>query len=245
MPLFKRNDTTIYYEEHGTGFPLLLIAPGGMNSTVAWWDRAAFNPLKVYTEDFRLIAMDQRNAGQSSGPLAMDDPWGSFVDDQLALMDHLGVRTFHVMGCCIGCSYALKLIERAPDRVAAAVLEQPIGIVADNRELLAGAWREWGTQLVERRPDITAEAVEAFGRRMWEGEFVLSVSRDFVRTCPTPLLVLPGVDPFHPTAIGREVAELAPRAEVMEPWKDTPERIQACIERVRSFLKRYTPVQAA
>jgi hypothetical protein len=104
-------------------------------------------------------------------------------------------------------------------------------------------WREWGSQLVERRSDIDAPAMEAFGTRMWAGEFVLSVSREFVKTCTTPMLVLPGIDAFHPTEIGREVAELAPRAAVMEPWKDTPELIQESVERVRSFLKEHTPAR--
>jgi pimeloyl-ACP methyl ester carboxylesterase len=241
MPHFDHADSSIYYEEHGSGFPLLLIAPGGMNSAIEWWGRAAFNPLEVYADDFRLVAMDQRNAGRSTGPLDVSDPWGSYIGDQLALMDHLGHESFHVLGCCIGCSYGLKLIERAPGRVTSAVLEQPVGIVDDNRELFHGMWREWGKELTARREDIDPETLEAFGTRMWHGEFVLSVSRELVRSCATPLLVLPGVDQFHPTEIGHEVAELAPNAEVVEPWKDTPEHIQQAVERVRRFLRQRTP----
>jgi pimeloyl-ACP methyl ester carboxylesterase len=244
MPRFERGDVSIYYEEHGSGYPLLLIAPGGMNSQIDWWERAALNPLDVYAGDFRLVAMDQRNAGSSTGPLDVADPWGSFVDDQLALMDHLGHESFHVIGCCIGCSYALKLTERAPGRVSAAVLQQPIGIDGDNRALFAGMWREWGQQLAARREDIDPDTLEAFGTRMWEGEFVLCVPREFVRSCPTPLLVLPGIDQFHPTAIGREVAELAPMAELVEPWKDTPENVQRAVDRVREFLRERTNVGA-
>ncbi|HLH69100.1 MAG TPA: alpha/beta hydrolase [Candidatus Dormibacteraeota bacterium] len=240
MPLFEHGQARIYYEEHGAGFPLLLIAPGGMNSTVDWWERAAFNPLRTYVHDFRLVAMDQRNAGRSRGPLVLDDPWGSFVDDQVALLDHLGIDRFHVMGCCIGCSHALRLMTRVPGRVTAAVLEQPIGIVDDNRELFDAAWREWGARLVESE-GFDPEAVEAFGQRMWRDDFVVSVSRDVVRACPTPMLVLPGIDRFHPTAIGREVAQLAPCAEVMEPWKDTPELIQQAVDRIRRFLRDHTP----
>ena len=156
-------------------------------------------------------------------------------------MDHLVHERFHVLGCCIGCSHALLLIRRAAQRIASAVLEQPIGIVDDNRELFANMWREWAGQLVERRPEVDRETVEAFGTRMWQGEFVLSVPREFVRWCPTPLLVLPGVDPFHPTEIGREVAELAPKAQTIEPWKDTPERIQETVAAVRRFLQEHTP----
>jgi pimeloyl-ACP methyl ester carboxylesterase len=241
MPHLAHGAASIYYEEHGDGFPLLLIAPGGMNSALEWWGRAAFNPLDVYADDFRLVAMDQRNAGRSTGPLDVADPWGSYVADQLALMDHLGHESFHVLGCCIGCSFALGLIERAPGRVVSAVLEQPIGIVDDNRDDFRGMWREWAQQLTARRTDVDPGTVDAFGTRMWEGEFVLNVSRDFVRSCPAPLLVLPGVDSFHPTAIGHEVARLAPEAEVLEPWKDTPERIQQTVEGVRDFLRRRTP----
>jgi pimeloyl-ACP methyl ester carboxylesterase len=241
MPVLEHGEVSIRYEERGAGFPLLLIAPGGMNSTIEWWERAAFNPLEVYADDLRLIAMDQRNAGASSGPLDLEDPWASYVGDQLALLDRLGVGRFHVLGCCIGCSYALGLIERAPGRVAAAVLEQPIGIVDDTRELFQNMWREWGRQLADRRRDLDPAAGEAFGTRMWQGEFVLNVTPDFVRSVATPLLVLPGVDEFHPGPIGREIAALAPNAELLEPWKDTPELVRAAVERVRAFLREHTP----
>ena len=241
MSLLELGPTTIHYEERGTGFPLLLVAPGGMNSSIDWWARAAFDPREEYASDFRLVAMDQRNAGSSTGPLDVDDPWGSYVDDQLALMDHLGIERFHVLGCCIGCSHALGLAERAPARVTAAVLEQPIGIVDDNRALFRNMWREWGANLAATRDDIDEATVEAFGNSMWRGEFVLNVSREFVGGCATPLLVLPGVDQFHPGEIGREVAELAPNAEVMEPWKDTPEHIREAVDRVRRFLVDHTP----
>lgn len=240
MAFFERGATTIYYEEHGDGFPLLLIAPGGMNSTVAMWARAAINPLALYGQQFRLIAMDQRNAGQSSGPLDSDDPWGSFVGDQLALLDHLGISTFLVMGCCIGGSYILKLIERAPTRVQAAVLEQPIGIAEDNAQLFEAMWRTWGARLRERRPDIDAASLERFGTRMWDGDFVVSVPRDFVRTCTTPMLVLPGVDEYHPTATGQQIATLAPRGELLEPWK-TAEHVGRAAEKVRQFLTSHIP----
>jgi len=242
MPQLDRGDCLIFYEEHGSGYPVLLIAPGGMRSEVSWWARAALNPLAEYSGDFRLVTMDQRNAGRSTGPLDVADPWGSYVGDQLALMDHLGHRSFHVLGCCIGCSYALMLAERAPERITSAVLQQPIGIVEGNRNAFTGMWRDWAGELAGRRPDIDAGTLEAFGTRMWEeGEFVLSVSRDAVRSLATPLLVLPGIDDFHPTETGREVAALAPNAEIVEPWKDSPEHIREAVDRAREFLREHTP----
>src|SRR6266567_7208634 len=127
MAKYQRGDVSIYFEEHGSGFPLLLLSPGALNSTIGFWSRMPFNPLEEFQSEYRVVAMDQRNAGRSSGPLPVDDPWGGYADDQLGLMDHLGIERFLVLGCCIGCSFILKLIERAPARVVAGVMEQPIG----------------------------------------------------------------------------------------------------------------------
>ena len=212
-----------------------------MRSAIELWKRASINPLVEYASDFRLVAMDQRNAGASSGPLDVDDPWGSYAGDQLALLDHLGISACHVMGCCIGGSYILKLLEQAPSRFVAAVLEQPIGLIDDNVALFDELWRSWAARLVASAPISSPDEVERFGTKMWDGDFVVSVSKEFVGACPTPMLVLPGVDEFHPTATGREIASLAPRAEIFEPWKDTPEHVAAGAAAVRQFLLRHTP----
>jgi pimeloyl-ACP methyl ester carboxylesterase len=240
MPLFEYDSTAIHFEERGSGFPLLLIAPGAMNSTVAMWANATINPLALYDDTFRMIAMDQRNAGRSVGPLDVSDPWGAYARDQLALLDHLGIDRFHVMGCCIGGSFALKLLQEAPARVTAAVLEQPVGIADGNKTLYDEMWRTWGTRL-SSRPDITPEAVEEFGTRMWRDEFVVSVSREFVRTCDTPLLVLPGTDRYHPAATGREIAALAPNGQLIEPWKDSAEHRHQAVDTIRKFLSSHVP----
>src|SRR5712692_5103641 len=139
MPQFEYDSTSIHFEEHGSGFPLLLIAPGAMNSIIEMWANATINPLALYEDAFRLIAMDQRNAGRSSGPLEPSDPWGAYARDQLALLDHLG-------------------IERAPGRVAAAVLQQPIGITDGNGPLYEQMWRSWGDRL-SNRPDLSWEDI--------------------------------------------------------------------------------------
>ncbi len=244
MPFYQRGEAKIYYEESGSGFPILLLAPGAMQSTIAFWDRAAFNPIHYYPSDFRVIAMDQRNAGQSIGPLETDDPWGMFAADQLGLMDYLGIDKFLAIGCCIGCSYILELVKVAPDRLLAGVMEQPIGIDPDGSNLQMfreRIWQGWGESLVERRPDITKEKLQEFGQKMWGGDFVLNADEDFVRHVQTPLLVLPGNDPAHPHAIGMMVAELAPNSELIEDWKEPKELIPETIERVRGYLKAHQP----
>jgi pimeloyl-ACP methyl ester carboxylesterase len=239
MPFLTHDDTAIYFEERGEGFPLLLIAPGGMRSAIDYWKMAAVNPWDAFTEDFRLIAMDQRNTGQSRGPLDLVDPWGAFAGDQLGVLDSLGVDRFLVLGCCIGCSYALELIKRAPQRVVAAVLEQPIGVDETNEQLFEQMRNSWAEELVEARADIDADTVHRFLATMWKDDFVVNVDRDFVASIQVPLLVLPGIDEYHPTNTGREVAALAPKAEVLEPWKDTPEHVASATEAARRFLLRH------
>jgi pimeloyl-ACP methyl ester carboxylesterase len=240
MPQFERGPVSIHYEVYGSGFSVLLIAPGSMESAIGLWEGATIDPLTLYTDSFQLIGMDQRNAGRSSGPLDPSDPWRMYAEDQLALLDHLGIEQFHVMGACIGGSFALKLIEQAPARVTAAVLEQPVGLTEENRPLYEQMWRSWGARLAGR-PDLGPEEIEEFGIRMWRGDFVVSASREFIRTCDTPLLVLPGTDRYHPTAAGREIATLAPNGRAIEPWNDSAEHVLHAAEAVRAFLHRHSP----
>src|SRR5437868_14013073 len=131
---YENGNVRIRYAEIGTGFPLLATPGGGLNSRIAVWATAVINIPEQFKNDFRVITMDQRNAtgGESTGPVPVDDPWGAFADDQLGLMDHLGIRQFFFFGNCIGGPFALKLMERAPDRVIAGVLSQPVGHRPEN-----------------------------------------------------------------------------------------------------------------
>jgi pimeloyl-ACP methyl ester carboxylesterase len=240
MPQFVRGDTRIYYEEYGSGYPLLLFAPGGMRSTISFWRRSPFDPTREFAADFRVIAMDQRNAGQSDAPITAGDGWQSYTADHLALLDHLAIGRCHVMGGCIGSSYCLGIAQTAPERITAAVLQNPIGLSADNRTQFDGMFDEWADELAVARQDV-APAIRSFRENMFGGEFVFSVSREFVRGCRTPLLVLPGNDAFHPTATAQEIVDLAPKAELLAGWGE-PGAIPATVERVRAFLKANTPV---
>jgi pimeloyl-ACP methyl ester carboxylesterase len=242
MSVWERGELSIYYETHGSGFPLLLIAPGGMNSVIGFWNRAAFNPIEIFSREYWVIAMDQRNAGRSKGSLEPEDPWGSYAEDQLGLMNHLGIERFHVLGCCIGCSYALKLIQRAPERVVAAVIEQPIGVSDENRNVLAkNLYGRWAEALPKQRPELEPEKVAAFGKRMFTGDFVFSVSREFVKDCRTPMIVMPGNNLDHPRVIGNEIAALAPNAEIIPEWRHPAALVPPAVARIKHFLRTHTP----
>src|SRR6266852_1782305 len=247
---YERGSVRIRFEEAGSGFPLLLIAGGGLNSTISALARGPFNPVEEFKAEYRCIASDLRNAndGQSSGPLEIDRPWDAFADDHLGLMDHLGIGRFIVMGFCIGGPLVWNLLKRAPDRIVAAVLAQPSGSRPETRDLFyEGNMTTWGPALTARRPDITMETVDKFLTRMYRTnpDFVFTVTRDFVRKCQTPLLILPDDIPAHPYAAAMEAAMLAPKAEVsMFPWKEPKERIPLAVRQIRSFLRAHRPVSA-
>src|SRR5437867_10814775 len=248
MPFYERGPVRIHYEEVGSGFPLLLIPGGGLNSALSSWQTASpFNPMARYKDDFRCIAADLRNAndGQSSGPLEIDRPWDAYADDQLGLMDHLGIREFMVVGFCIGGPFIWNLLKRAPGRIFAAVLAQPSGFRPTMPDLFyQNNIKGWAPALVERRPDVTLDIASGFLDKMYRSnaDFVFTVTRDFVRNCRTPILILPDDVPAHPYAVALESAHLAPNAQVsIYPWKANPEQIQLALRHVRAFLKAHRP----
>lgn len=242
---YERGDVRIRYQDVGTGFPLLAIPGGGLNSRIANWANAVLNAPEAFKSDFRIITMDQRNAngGESTGPVPVDRPWDAFADDQLGLMDHLGIRRFAYFGNCIGGPFGLKLMERAPDRVAAAVLSQPVGFRADKPDVLPENGRNaWAADFRKRRPEVSMETIERYLQNLYgvRRDFVFSVTRDFVRACRTPILVLPDDVDAHPYPVHVEIASLAPNAEItVYPWKDPPELKARTIARALNFLKAH------
>ena len=248
---YEKGNVRIRYQEVGSGFPLLVIPGGGLNSRIAGWPTAVINAMEEFKNDFRCITMDQRNAtgGESTGPVPVDDPWGAFADDQLGLMDHLGIRQFFVMGYCIGGPFALKLMERAPERVVAGVLCQPVGHRPENPDVMYNSGRDvWAKEFRARRPEVSMETIEKYLHNLYRArpDFVYSVSPEFVRNCQTPMLVLPDDTPAHAYQASVDVASLAPNAEVtVYPWKEPPELKARTISRVRGFLKAHLPTTAA
>jgi pimeloyl-ACP methyl ester carboxylesterase len=246
---YEKGKVRIHYEEAGSGFPLLVIPGGGLNSTIAALANP-FSPLVELKNEYRCIASDLRNAnaGQSSGPLEIDRPWDAYADDHLGLMDHLGIDKFMVIGFCIGGPFIWNLLKRAPNRVVAAVLAQPSGFRPEMQTLFFdNNMTGWGPELIKRRPEITMPMVEKFLTKMYKtnADFVFTVSRDFVKQCKTPVLILPDDIPAHPYAVAMEAAMLAPNAEVsIFPWKEPKERIPLAIRQIRSFLRAHRPTAA-
>src|SRR6202047_17172 len=242
---YEKGDVRIRYAEIGSGFPLLATPGGGLNSCIAVWARAVINIPEEFKNDFRVITMDQRNAtgGESTGPVPVDDPWGAFADDQLGVMDHLGMSKFFFFGNCIGGPFAMKLMERAPQRVVAAILSQPVGHNPAQPDYMYDPGKTvWAKELRERKPDVSMETIEQYLHNLYRvrPDFVYSVSREFAKSCDTPMLVLPEDIAAHPLQVSIDIASLAPNAEItVFPWKEPADLKGRTINRARTFLKRH------
>lgn len=282
MPYVDRPDgARIYYEIRGSGFPLLLFAPGGINSQVSFWSVSAINPFD-YADEFQVIGMDQRNAEKSPGPLAAPT-WAIHAADQRAVLDAAGVTRTLLWGGCIGVGYLMRFIKEAPERVAGAVGQDPVGfaegvntratffamfeptvklaqsegmaaVVAAAvkqplfvRNNAAGpfaarlaaepAFRE---EFQKLSPDEYAKLIHAYDDQMWGAEQpFMSVDEAFVKSCPAPLLILPGHDPFHPTPISERICREAPNAHCLDVDCREPQKIEATKRTIREFLHQH------
>ena len=242
MPTFEHHGASIYYEEFGRGFPILTFAPAGLQSIIDVWNgpSASVNPLTEFAASFRVIAMDQRNAGgKSRAPITAQDGWHSYAADHIALLDHLNIDRCHLYGQCIGGSFIFSLLKDQPQRIAGAVLAQPIGRVGPMPPTRAARFDAWAKTLGDH-PEATEQVLNAFYQNLYGPGFVYSVDRAFVSSCRTPCLVLAGNDEAHPFPISEEVAKLLPNAELITEWK-MGAALESAKVRIKAFLTKQTP----
>ena len=247
MPWLDIRNGSLYFETHGSGYPVLLFGPGFLSSRIERWRTNPArpgvaqdwrDPIADLSSRFRLIALDVRNAGQSRAGIGAGDDWNTYTAAHLALPDHLGVTHCHAMGACIGVSFALALAKARPGLVSALVLQNPIGLGGGNRAAIDAEFELWADEM-RKRPDIDPQVLPGFRQRMFGGEFIFSVSRGFVRECTLPMLLMPGDDAMHPAECSADLAR-APRVEVLAPWKGAACR-DAAMDRVRAFLVANEP----
>jgi pimeloyl-ACP methyl ester carboxylesterase len=241
MPSFEHHGARVYYEEFGHGFPILTFAPAGLQSVIGVWSEpsAPINPTTELANNFRVIAMDQRNAGgRSRAPITAKDNWDNYTADHIAVLDHLHIDRCHLYGQCIGGSFILNLLKTQPERVASAVLAQPIGRVAPALPARPARFNAWAETLTDH-PEATRDVLDAFYRNLYEPGFAYSVDRNFVKTVRTPCMVLAGNDEAHPYPISEELSQLLPNCEFITEWK-TAAALDAARARVKEFLLKHT-----
>ena len=221
--------------------PILLFAPGGMRSAIPFWRGSEWDPIEALSPHFQVIAMDQRNAGQSTAPVIRQTTAGTPTRRTTSRCSTTSaIEKTHSDGRVYRRSLQLRRHPRRdPDRVAAAVLQQSIGDNGENRELFHAMFDQWANPLKPSMPSVSEETWASFRSNMFDHEFVYNVSREFVASCQTPLLVLKGSDPYHPESTSREIADLAPNARLVEEWKNPD--ADGTVETVVEFLKTHTP----
>jgi pimeloyl-ACP methyl ester carboxylesterase len=245
MPFYEKGNVRIRYEEAGKGFPLFIIYGGGLNSKVTY-SNGPFDAFAEFKSEYRVIATDLRNAngGQSTGPLDFDDPWNAITDDHLGVLNHLGVDKFFVMGFCIGNPLIWNLMQRAPGRIVASVHAQPSGVDPHLPGwFIQNNLKTWAPGLIASKPEFNMDMVNRYLAKMYGNvDFVLTATRDYVRKCQTPILVLPDNTDAHPYSTCMEMVRLAPNAQVsLFPWKDTKENVALGVRHIRTFLKANRP----
>ena len=241
MPSFEHHGAQIYYEEFGSGFPILTFAPAGLASVIEVWSQpsAPINPTTEWTSDYRVIAMDQRNAGgRSRAPITAQDDWDSYTADHIALLDHLRIDRCHLYGQCIGGSFIINLLKKQPERVVSAVLAQPIGRVGPMAPGRPARFNAWAESLTDH-PEATDQVLDAFCRNLYAPGFVYCADRAFVSTIRTPCMVLAGNDEAHPWPISEELSKLLPNCEFVPEWK-TGAALDSAKVKVKQFLSKHT-----
>ena len=240
MAVYIDGETQLAYEIHGAGFPILLIAPGGLRSERRMWRGSPINPIAELSNYFQVIAMDQRNAGESKGPIESGHNWNTYTEDQLALMSHLGHEQFAVVGMCIGGPYILNLLKSAPQRIVASAVMQTIGR-DNNREEFLAMFDGWAADLHTLDPQgYPQEPLIKLRGRMFENDLTfMAVREEEIEDFTKPMLILDGADIYHPAASSQRLAELQPHAQRIHEWKEPP-ALQVATEAFVAFFHAHT-----
>ena len=114
---FTSGGVKLHYTVQGKGEPVILIHGYAVNIQMNW---AALQP--ALAQNYQVIALDNRGHGLSEKPTTPDDYGTKFVDDVIALMDHLKIKKAHVVGYSMGGFITDKLLTTYPERLLTATL---------------------------------------------------------------------------------------------------------------------------
>ncbi|OLC17397.1 MAG: hypothetical protein AUH29_02005 [Candidatus Rokubacteria bacterium 13_1_40CM_69_27] len=140
MPKVRVNDIEMYYAEAGAGEPLVLIMGFG-GDHLAWGFQ-----MPAFTQAYRVIAFDNRGAGQTDAP---DRPYTTrmMADDTAGLMEALGIDRAHVVGVSMGGMIAQELALNHPRRMRSLQLGCTLARPDAYLKALNAAWRQIRTHL--------------------------------------------------------------------------------------------------
>jgi pimeloyl-ACP methyl ester carboxylesterase len=237
MPFVEANGIQIYYEEHGAGFPVLLIQ--GLGYPSGMW----FRQIPAFSRPFRTIVFDNRGVGRSDKP---DEVYtvALMAQDACALLERLGIERAHVVGASLGGYIAQELTLRRPDLVERLVLmvtscggpryldlTKPLwdevatlaGLPPEEiirRGMALATTREFfeaSPEIIDRSVAIRLENLQplfAFTRQFSAGMTFNSAGR--THRIEKPTLILAGArDRVMPLVLTEELAHKVPRSRLM------------------------------
>jgi pimeloyl-ACP methyl ester carboxylesterase len=124
MPFAPINGIDFYYEEHGSGPPVVFAHGAGGNHAI-WYQQVPF-----FARSWRTITFDHRGFGHSDDTNGLGR--GSFVDDLLGLLDHLGISKASLVVQSMGGLSGMGMAVQHPERVSALVMADTLaGITLD------------------------------------------------------------------------------------------------------------------
>ena len=265
MPIAKVNGAELYYEEAGSGSPLIL-SPGGLQGALS-----SYQPVSAQlSQAHRVITYDRRFGGQSTSPLVVQT-WDLVCQDVIGLMDVLGIEKAHLGGGSFGAAIALGCAVRYPERVWTIVPSNIAGGVICEAYLAMKLFKsaemamtqgikavvdafdpddrfapftperaqydpQYRRMLEAMPPEDFAQVMRDTIYALFEGPYLtLGMSETRLRGLRTPTLLMPGNNDIHPRRVAEQVHRLIPNARWAEV-RPHAEEPDTYVYRVRQFL---------
>ena len=265
MATAKVNGAEIYYEEAGSGPPIIL-SPGGLQGVAS-----SYQPvIGTLSQEHRVVVYDRRFGGRSHSPLVVQT-WDMVCEDVFGLMDVLGIEQAYLGGGSFGAAISLGCAVRRPERVRAIFPSNIAGGIICNAYLAGKLFKsmemavnESISSVVEAfdaddrfapfSPEIAQSGpqyrktlegmnIEDFAQVMrdtiyalFDGPFpTLGMTEKALKSIHVPAMVTPGNNDVHPRRVAEMVHRLVPNCQWAEVRPHSEEPAKYC-ERVLQFL---------
>ena len=270
MPTAMVNGAEIYYQESGSGPPIILSA-GGLQGTLA-----GYGPVvEELSREHRVISYDRRFGGQSNSRLVVQT-WEMVCQDVMGLMDALGIETAYLGGGSFGAAISFRYAARYPARVRAIFLSNIAGGIICDSYLSMKLFRsadmalnqgikavveafdpddrfspfsperaqydpEYIQTLEAMDPQDFAQVMRDTIYALFEGPYLtLGMNEKTLQGIQTPAMVMPGNNDIHPRSVAQQVHRLIPNCQ----WAEVAPHSEASGKYVRRVLEYLAQVEA-
>ncbi len=178
MPTVEIGQTSLYYEEHGDGEPLLCVM-GLSADTLAWALQ-----VPALSQRYRMVIFDNRDVGRSSAA-AGEYEISDMAADALGLADHLGLESFHLLGVSMGGAIAQEMALSAPERVRTLTLAVTFAAGGGWARTLARVWAD-RVRDAPRERHVDELLLLNLSEEFFENEGAVQYARSLMLDNPNP-----------------------------------------------------------